>query len=135
MTINYVQSIGSDTTLCNIHSGVYAIVTASKGTRYELQAGGYACNHPIIEGSVVICICDGHEGAVLFAKLQNYFVGPKHAGWCTSPPGIDRDDAAFIENFVPNFKVDLTRLSESEEACIYGFLGGTPAVLIWPNSD
>lgn len=93
------------------------------------QAGGYACEHTSVTGYKLDITVEGIE-----EKLLDYFIGPKHKGWCCE--GIDEYDAQFIDQKIQSidlpFKVDRDKLKESMEAWVYL---EDDLVLYWPNSD
>jgi hypothetical protein len=113
------------------------------------QVGGYACDHPEVEGFYVPL---GTNDLVQNVLLP-YFYGPgKYQGWCIE--GIDEADADWLDReILPHLwgvaaLVDRSRLDHGEEAWIpvvvnsaiqYGPLEGfvfpLRGWLTWENSD
>lgn len=146
--------------ISTISSAIPALIVAHpSGVVYNHQAGGYACNHPEMEG-VFIPLDDFmfyKNGRCRFMvnivkELNQYFTGKKHGGWCYE--GIDSEDGKYINGLLPScIRVDSKKLSESMEAWIWvkikssdnikdsftatwhGFPDKASAVLIWENSD
>lgn len=93
------------------------------------QVGGCACRHPKATGIVRI--------VATFSGLHRHFSDEdsEYTGLCGV--GISEKTADFLDACLAHlhFKVDRSKLKESQEAWIFGFYEGKPAVLTWGNSD
>lgn len=137
-------------------SSAALIVPCKSSIIYSNQVGGYANNHPEVEGVLVpISTTIDYPTNVckLNSELQRYFFDdPKWEGRCCY--GIDIEtadhlDALFKEHRHTEFlRVDREKLGQSMEAWIYLTLNypndkckpysgikGNTAILTWPNSD
>ena len=124
------------------------IVSHPSGVVFTNQVGGYACQHPVIEGVFIPLNRPGLQTAL----DQYFFYGPKWEGHCYR--GIDEETATVLDHLLAGhpmtrgIAVDRARLADSVEAWIHviitphrdgedaltGFDGRT-AVLTWENSD
>jgi len=131
--------------------GLGLIILQPSGAFYELETGGYACDHALAEGVFVPLHRETEDDQE--SLLLAHFTGPKWEGWCSE--GIDEATGEYV-NYVLSLspvtsflKVDRTRLDDSREAWIYvnvheptgdavprisGF-GKCKGVLVWGNSD
>ena len=141
--------------------GIGLIIPCASGVIISNQVGGYACDHPEIEGVFIPLMHPGDadsenaraRGELMDqqVELDKFFMGPKWMSHCYS--GIDEETADFVDSVLAattvtrEIKVDRTKLGYSKEAWIHvimpphdgpylweGFARG-PAILTWENSD
>lgn len=142
-------------------NGIGLIINCSSGVIYSNQTGGYATDHPEIEGVFIPLMhpsdmdsLEARERGQLMdqqAELEAHFTGPKWRGHCYA--GIDEETADFVDhvlaasNVTRRLRVDRSKLAASSEAWIHvvipppdgselweGFGPGC-GVLTWENSD
>jgi len=130
--------------------GLGLIVAHPSGVIYSNQTGGYACDHPEMEG-VFVPLHDTDPYVDQYQQLdQHFYYGPKWRGHCYS--GIDEETAAVVDEILTGsyltrrLTVNRDKLRDSEEAWIHVIIApprerdfdGYPSgvgVLTWPNSD
>ncbi|WP_338287599.1 DUF6210 family protein [Luteolibacter sp. LG18] len=132
------------TPLIDLHEfhGLGLIVQWPSGVRYTNQTGGFACDHPEMEG-VFAPLFDGIGHPALHAITQ-HFRGDWHP--------LEIKDADILDRILARHDLDFIRthralLTESREAWIHvtlsgkesqlfsGFGTASSAILTWPNSD
>ena len=141
--------------------GIGLIIACPSGVIYSNQTGGYACDHPEMEGVFIPLMYPGdidsinarERGELMDqqAELEKHFTGPKWRGHCYA--GIDAETADFVDGVLAAskvtraLKVDRTMLKYSSEAWIHVLIPpdddselweGLPAgaaVVTWDNSD
>lgn len=122
-------------------TGLGLVIACPSGVVYTNQVGGYACQHPELEGVFVPLPGSAAE------KLNAFFTGPK---WnCRCYDAIDTETATFIDAILTELDtslcVDREKMADSCEAWIWvtlsrnsllwlGLDEGT-GVLTWENSD
>ena len=93
------------------------------------QVGGHACHHRVATGLVYF--------KTTFEGLEEHFEATlgEYGGWCCD--GISEKTADFLDQNLKHraFKVDRSKLKDCQEAWIFGFYEGDPAILTWGNSD
>jgi len=121
-------------------SAVGLILKVPSGVFYTNQSGGYACEHPEIEG--VFYPLPVKPGNAELSALTQHFNGT----W----GHINETDVEFIDRMLRSnghsaLSVDQTKVDQSYDAWVHikvkagcedlcGF-GNCEGVLIWPNSD
>ena len=130
-------------------NGIGVIVEFPSGVRYTNQIGGYACNHPQVEG---VFLSLTHPLISQCKELQEFFVGPRWKGSCYE--GIDKETANFIDailaksTYTQALKVNRAKLADSHEAWVHvivsprgqqaelwsGFSNAL-GIITWENSD
>ena len=132
-------------------NGIGLIIAHPSGVLYMNQVGGYACNHPRMEGAFVPLMDPDIDQQ---KALEDYFTGPKWHGHCYN--GIDAETADFVDGVLATspltrrLHVNREKLAASEEAWIhvriapnedeksFGKFAGFPSgmgVITWENSD
>ncbi len=137
------------------------IIGASTGVRFISQTGGHACHQHSMEGLAIpafsMRVADhSFDCEAAMAHMLAHFTGEKYRGWCSD--GIDEATADFVELALasawwPSWRVDRSRLGDSEEAWVWvrgsgesdptrnttSDVTGLPTTwtgaVTWPNSD
>ena len=132
-------------------NGIGVIIAHPTGVLYTNQVGGYACDHPSMEGAFVPLMDPNIDQQ---KALEDHFTGPKWRGHCYN--GIDVETADVVDGVLATspltrrLTVNRDMLNESEEAWIHvriapdaeengyeefhGFPSGL-GVMTWENSD
>jgi hypothetical protein len=125
------------------------IVPYPTGIVYSNHAAGYWHRPGLLEGFYVPLV-GRSDSDNLNKELEDYFRGPKWAGWCEEIDIETADylDAIFEKNEITkrlNLKVELEKMKESKEAWVWvsfsslneyiANLKATSGVLTWENSD
>ena len=126
------------------------IVNCESGVIYTNQVGGYATDHPWMEGAFIPLQDEEIDQQTM---LYEYFTGPKWRGHCYG--GIDEETADFLDEVFARslstscLKVNRAKLNRCEEAWIHvlidqpaddqyplvdGF-SSNEGVATWDNSD
>ena len=132
-------------------NGIGVIIAHPTGVWYTNQVGGYACDHPSMEGAFVPLMNPNIDQQKV---LEDYFTGPTWHGHCYN--GIDDETADFVDGVMATspltrrLTVHRAMLNDAEEGwihvCItpdedaksFGAFDGFPStlwVLTWENSD
>jgi len=132
-------------------NGIGVIIAHPTGVLYTNQVGGYACDHPSMEGAFVPLMDPDIDQQ---KALEDHFTGPKWRGHCYG--GIDEETADVVDDILAmspltrRLTVNREKLAYSEEAGIhvriapdeeensFGEFDGFPddtGVLTWENSD
>jgi len=116
------------------------ILKVPSGIFYTNQAGGYACEHPEIEG--VFFPLPVKPGKAELSALTRHFEGTWNH---ITESDADLVDRVLRKNGHEKIRVDRTKVDQSFEAWVHVQVEGglddligfdtCEAVLIWPNSD